>query len=380
MGSIDTTNTNGHTETSVLRQPGIFGQLCFDSYTIITLGFAVDDSHRDAVLQNLDEASLKLTAAFPFIGGQVIIEGRTSTSSGLYKIVPYAPHNGHSVVRRKDCTSLLPSYSEMVSAKAPFTMLDGDIISPMPGFGAQLATDIPWPVLVIQANIVSGGLLLTFASEHNALDMNGQGQLIRLFSTACNNQPFDPLDVKLGNEDPIQALLNPGEKSIDLSVMKRPSMLTSGPPAPPPCTWTYWRCPASVLANLKSSSQAYSTNDALCAFYFRSMCAARIALGEITPSEQIHFGRAANARKPMGMTDKHMGHSVAHADTLLLPTDSLTHIASELRKTLGTIDGNWTRSAISHIANTEDKTTIFYGGLHRAGKDVILSSWAHHPL
>ena len=381
MGSIDTFEMNGHADIANLRQPGIFGQMCFDSYTIVTLGFAIDDSHQESIVQNLDEASLKVTATFPFVGGQVVIEGRTTTESGLYKIVPYPPHDGHSLVYRKDCTSLLPPYAEIASTKAPFSKLDGNVLSPMPGFGAILSTDIPWPVLIIQANLISGGLLLTFASEHNALDMNGQGHLIKLFSTACNNQPFDPLDIKLGNEDPVQDLLKPGEKSIDLSVMKRPSMLASPtPPAPPPCSWTYWRCPASVLAQLKSSSRAYSTNDAFCAFYFQAICAARIALGVIKSDELIHFGRAANARKPMGLTDKHMGHAVAHADTLLLPTESLAHIAAELRKTLGTIDGNWARSAISHINNTADKTTIFYGGMHRAGKDVMLSSWAHHPM
>src|SRR5271156_56535 len=157
-------------ENIAMQQPSIFGQLLLDTYTVILLGFRIPDTvSRDAVVANLDQSALKLTSIFPFLAGQVVVEGKDAMSTGNYRTVPYEPHTGKSVVRVKDCVELCPSFDELAAAKAPISLLDGDILSPKKGFMHQydMATTEN-PVLIIQANFIKGGLLLCFASQHNA--------------------------------------------------------------------------------------------------------------------------------------------------------------------------------------------------------------------
>lgn len=52
-------------------------------------------------------------------------------------------------------------------------MLDGNIISPARGLGYQYDSSTELPVFVVQANLITGGLLLCVASMQNALIMNG---------------------------------------------------------------------------------------------------------------------------------------------------------------------------------------------------------------
>ncbi|PKK51679.1 hypothetical protein CI102_3341 [Trichoderma harzianum] len=56
---------------SKLRQPGIFGQLCWNTYTVIALGFAEQPgASRDEVLATLDSSALRLLSAYPFLARQ----------------------------------------------------------------------------------------------------------------------------------------------------------------------------------------------------------------------------------------------------------------------------------------------------------------------
>ena len=42
-------------------------------------------------------------------------------------------------------------------------------------------------VFQLQANFINGGLILTFAGQHQTMIMTGQAHLISLFSNACTN-------------------------------------------------------------------------------------------------------------------------------------------------------------------------------------------------
>ncbi len=183
-----------------MRQPGIFGQLGWDTYTIVLLGFPEQPGiSQDDVVMNLDSSALRLLSAYPFLGGQVVKRGQTSTNSGTYEIIPYPPHQKQSPVRRKDCTEICPPYEQILKANAPFAMLDGDILSPMKGMGYQYDEATERPVFIVQANFIKGGLLLCFASMHNALDMNGQGILMKMFAMAARGEEFDASYMEAGN-------------------------------------------------------------------------------------------------------------------------------------------------------------------------------------
>ena len=183
-----------------LHQPGIFGQMTWDTYTVVLLGFRTSRPHSE-VLDALDTAAQRLTSAFPFLAGHVVLEGRTATSSGTYSIAPYSSRDGKSLIIRRDCTTMCPSFEEMTAANAPFGMLPGDVLAPTKGMGDVYDYSKPRLVLLMQANLVRGGVLLCFSSHHNALDMNGQGQMIKFFAAACRGENLSTSDVEVGNSD-----------------------------------------------------------------------------------------------------------------------------------------------------------------------------------
>ncbi|KAL2213778.1 hypothetical protein CC79DRAFT_78008 [Sarocladium strictum] len=376
-----------------MRQPGIFGQLCWDTYTVIILGFADQPgTSRDDVLDTLDKSALKLLEAYPSLAGQVVKTGQSAASSGKYEIVPYPPHQNKSPVRRKDCTKLCPAYSEIIKADAPFAMLDGDILCPMKGMGYAYEAGTELPVFIVQANFVEGGLLLCFASMHNALDMNGQGTVLKQFATAGRGEEFDPKLVAVEKKDAntIVPLLKPGEAPANHESMRRPSALQASaqPQGPPkPIVWNYWRFPAKQLEILKKEASSgrtwVSTNDALTAYLVQRLTAIRIREGRVSKDEIVQLQRAVDSRSVLNppIEDGYLGHLVALADTTWntaqeLADASFADVAVESRESLKRVDDHFIRSLATLINETEDKTTIFYGAGNKAGRDFLVSSWA----
>jgi trichothecene 3-O-acetyltransferase len=379
-----------------MRQPGLFGQLCWDTYTVVVLGFTTDSkSTPESVTKELDQAAIKLCEAYPFLSGQVILEKRTSTNSGTYRIIPFAPHTNKSLVAAKDCTQSCPTYGEILNANAPFSMLDGDVLCPKKGLGYVYDSSKGQPVLLIQANFVRGGLLLCFASMHNALDMNGQHIMMRQFAACMRGDEPDPKLVEQGNRDIDVPLLEDGEVVLEHADLRKPSALTAtnggSPPAIPSMRWLYWRLPKDSLVELKkqatsNSSTKVSTNDVITAFWTQRLTTARLNAGQLLRDEPIDCIRAVDARSKLDppVPKGYLGHFVTIANTTwsagAIRDSSLSNIAHDLRKSLQDIDDHTIRSFATLVQNTEDKTTIFYGAKKKHGKDIFLSSWAQMDL
>jgi trichothecene 3-O-acetyltransferase len=379
-----------------LRQPGIFGQLMWDTYTVIILGFADQPgTTRDDVLATLDKSALKLLEAYPSLAGQVVKTGQSATNSGKYEIVPYEPHQNKSPVRRKDCTLLCPSYEDIIDADAPFAMLDGDILSPVKGMGYQYEAGTELPVFVVQANFVRGGVLVCFASMHNALDMNGQGTVLKMFATAGRGEELDPVLVAAGNRnaDTIVPLLKPGEAFANHDSMRRPSALqglgNAQQQQSPPKTieWTYWRFSAQDLVELKKEASSgktwVSTNDAITAFAIHRLTAVRLREGRVAKDEIVQLQRGVDARSVLDppVEEGYLGHLVAVAETVWktaqeVADSPLANVAAECRTSLRRVDDHFIRSLATLIRDTEDKSTIFYGATNKPGRDALFSSWA----
>jgi hypothetical protein len=130
-------------------------------YTIITLGFALEDGYD--VQPILDRAASEIVDSFPWLAGQVVVEKAPDeklTSSGTFKIIEYKPHEGKSkFVRVKDCKDLCPSFTELVESGAPTSMLDGNIICPAYGAASLYPEYVIKPVVIMQVNLIKGGLL-----------------------------------------------------------------------------------------------------------------------------------------------------------------------------------------------------------------------------
>jgi hypothetical protein len=285
---------------SLSRYQDVFGQLAFlKTYTQLCVGFRIADaSVAEATLTTaIQQAAAKLTDAFPWLAGQVIVEVEANdpSHSRPFKIVPYEKHTVNPPV----LVTKLPNidYDEIVKKRAPFSMLDGNILAPRKGIPSGYdKEEEPAPVFIIQANFVKNGLLLTFAAQHNAMDMNGQGHLITLFAKALKGESFTQTELAEGNRDRrnLIPLLGLDEPLRDLGMF-----IVNGEtphPQPHPATWVYFRFSRTKLDELKAKALASitntnaslrpSTNDVLTAFIWKSVSTARVA--RLSPTDRTH--------------------------------------------------------------------------------------------
>ncbi|KUI69821.1 Trichothecene 3-O-acetyltransferase [Cytospora mali] len=227
------------------RYQDVLGQMTFlKTYTHIALGFQPTSSVA-VITRELENAAIRLVETFPWIGGHVIRQGKGPGKTGLAAIIPYPPGERATPVIVKDATGLCPSMHAIMSAGVPMAVLDGDVLAVRKGLpDGYDETDEPAPVLVIQANIIDGGLILAFQGNHNIVDMNGLGQIIRLYAKALCGEPFSDVEVEQGNRDRrhIIKLLGPDDEKVDISkyLVKPPPTNPSQTNQPQPdLQWVY---------------------------------------------------------------------------------------------------------------------------------------------
>ncbi|KAL2141561.1 hypothetical protein VTI28DRAFT_2211 [Corynascus sepedonium] len=391
----------------------VVGQLPFlKTYSHLLLAFPLPDdvSSREEAKQRLLTASLQLAEAFPWIAAKVVQRGNGPGKSDSFHLEPcklWSPPN--TIIRFKDCSDAVPCYDDLVQARGPASMLPGELLAPRKAFpeSYQETEEDPAPVIAFQANFVKGGLLLDCAAQHNFVDMSGIEQCYTLLATALREEPFPDDAVAQGNLDRrnLVPLLQAHETLLDHSQFLRP-----GPdnlPPPPvepesPFSWRYFRFSPAKLAALKamaapgpstterqtngeSSTPAYvSTNDALTAFCWQRVIAARLARRG-TPEALAKFCRAVDARRTMGVPAGYMGDLVTISTSTIgfreLVEAPLADVAARLRRDLTAVNNRgYVRSFATWINRTADKRTIAYGGRFNPDTDIGSSSWAHVRL
>ena len=369
----------------------VLGQMTFlKVYTQLCIGFPIAHSTEDVVAA-IQKGAAKLTETFPWLAGQVINEGSGPGNSGLFKIIPYAKHQKNPPVIVKRLPNL--DYQDIIEKKAPMSMLDGDILAPRKGIPASYGeNEEPAEVFSIQANFIKGGLILTFAGQHNVMDMNGQGHLISLFAKAMRGELFSETEIKEGNRDRrnIISLLKDDEPLLDHSFMQvDPS--NAGPPELHPATWVYFRFSKASLETLKEEAQSsisnnrtgspFSINDIVTAFVWQRISAARLA--RFSPDEETKLSRAVNGRSILDppLSSSYMGHCVTCTITPLtlheITNAKLGDLSVLLRREISDITSYSIRSIATLVSRTPDKNTISYAAKLTFSKDLMLSSWAH---
>ena len=367
----------------------ILGQQPFlKIYTQICLCYSMpDDASDSATINTLTNGLERLTADFPWIAGQVVNEGANEDNTGVFRIQPLEKIPRLVMKDLRDDLSI-PSMDGLKQAEFPMSMLDEDIICPcrtlpLPG------TFNEFPVFLVQANFITGGLLLSVVAEHGAMDMTGQGQIIRLLSKACRNEPFTAEEVKTGNlprHNIIPLLDDTYEPGPELShqIIK----LTPAPPAPPAKnTWAYFSFQPTSLAALKSLATAtlpsgyISTDDALTALIWQSVTRAR--LPRLNPETNTTFARAADVRRFLNIPQTYPGliqNMTYHTSALEeLVHEPLGAVASWLR---GAVDpetstlGHDSRAMATFLSRVADKTVFSFSAGMDFSSDLMLSSWA----
>lgn len=369
----------------------------FKLYTQICFCFSLADNSSDSViLDTLTTGLERLSVSFPWLAGQVI---REDLDEGDFKIRPLEQIPRLVVKDLRHDTSA-PTMDTLRRADFPFAVLDEAIIAPcatLPG-----SSDEPAPVFLLQASFITGGLLLTIVSQHNTMDMVGQGHIMRLLSKACRNEPFTSQELSCGNlaRRNLISLLNDsyrqGAELAHQIVRRTPSSTISSdmnthptPPPAPACSWAYFTFRSASLTALKSLATKsiappatyVSTDDALSAFIWQSVVRAR--LSRLNPRAESTFARAVDVRRYLRVPQTYPGfmqNMTYHTYTLeRLVEEPLGAVASQLRRAVDPKTSNLaynTRALATVLDRAPDNHAISLTAGADMSVDLMLSSWA----
>lgn len=163
-------------------------------YTPICFGFPCDgDFSEKSVLKYLRDGRERLTRGFPWIAGQVVRD-----DGGIFRIRSYREAPSLTVKDlRQEFPPVIAVSLHSGSGGIPASLLDESILAPCGTF--RHSTGPAAPVLLLQANLVPGGLLLVVNGLHSCMDMAGQAEMIRLLAKACRGEPFTTEELSTGN-------------------------------------------------------------------------------------------------------------------------------------------------------------------------------------
>ena len=359
-------------------------------YIVICLAFLLENTASISQLQTtLRESLTRLTNAFPFLAGQVTYEGRDESHSGIANVVPF--EDGVQLVLN-DLRSKpgFPSMAEMSKAQFPFSMLDPDILLPPIAVSwASDGYDKIAPVMILQANVIKGGLILSFSGNHTQMDMTGLGMIISLFSKACRNEPYTDKEVLQGNQSRRNAIpllksdYEPGDE-LDDAWTRPPNYEQLAAVHASIPRWSYFNFRASDLVRLKDEASIQSivpyisTDDAVGALCWQRVTKARSS--SLGPQATTTFCRPISARNYLGL-EGYLGHMVDctyedAVDVYDLPTGD---VAGRLRRML--LQGEKIKHHMQAFATVldrlDDKNKLLNGAKLDPMRDVVVSSYAN---
>ncbi|KAK7402872.1 hypothetical protein QQX98_011357 [Neonectria punicea] len=368
-------------------------------YTQICFCFPVPDpSAYPTVITTLKNGLERLSESFPWMAGQVVNEPTDDGGSGIFKIKAL-DKTPRLVIKDLRDDPGAPTWDGLKSADFPMRMLDENVIAPrttLPGGPGYDPSD-PDPVVLLQANYIDGGLILTINGQHGTMDMTGQGEVIRLLSKACGNEHFTGEELTVGNlpcKNVIPFLdetYAPGSELDNQIVRPAPQLpldtKPSRPPTPPTATWEYFSFSPSSLSTLKAEASKsvdaskgfVSTDDSLSALIWQ--CVTRARLPRLNPTDETTFSRAIDVRSLVGAPKAYPGlvqNMTYNRSTLQqLVDEPLGVVASKLRAELEPSSLLYrTRGLATVMDRSPDKSIFNVSAKVNPSADVMLSSWA----
>ncbi|KAF3073205.1 Trichothecene 3-O-acetyltransferase [Trichoderma lentiforme] len=358
-----------------------------------------DGVAQSTIVSALESGLRRLTASFPWVAGQVVVEGNCAGNSGVFKIkelqeIPYL------AVKDLRMDTSAPTMMELKEANFPMRMLNESAIAPRSTFPAADAVNGPdhgSPVFLLQANFIVGGLVLTFLGQHQTMDIMGQGQIMHLLSKACHDETFTEDELFSGNlqRQNLIPVLDNYERGPELdrhlaATATGPSRngLDNDETQPTQILWASFTFHPISLAALKSiavktlpSGSSYiSTDDALSAFIWQSIMRARA--DRLPPNRDTTFARAIDVRSYVDVPATYTGivQNMTYTTYTLqeLVALPLGEIASRLRAALEpntTILPFHTRALATYLHSQADKSHVSPASSLDFSVDVIVSSW-----
>jgi len=258
-----------------------------------------------------------------------------------------------------------------------------------------------WPVFLVQANFIRGGLLLTCTLQHQVGDMTALGEVMSLFHKACKGEAFIDEELRLANVDRTDVIpihdaawlpekSHPSPQSPTESAQSAPFSKHQDQPVQATSAWANFSISPQNLISLKAeamqiqqSGHFVSTDDVLSALVWRHITRARLT--RLPPLTTTQFGRTIDMRTRLSIVETYAGEATTKAfvryDAKLLALElSLGEIASTLRQAIDPKTSNVTHDFKSYMtlvkraeasADTPRKSHAVY-----TSSDVMLSSWA----
>lgn len=376
----------------------------FKLYTQVAFVYATSDEHvvERQVATSLRRGLDNLAAQLPWLCGKVINENSGRGKTGTYRIVkiPEIP----MVVRDLRQTGDVASLDQLRDARYPFSMLDEKLVAPcmtlnFPGQKAGLVADTG-PVLALQVNIISGGVILTAAAQHNVMDMVGMANVMRWLDTACQGKSLAEEELAAAKMDKSRVLTlhdeywSPDEEWLNRLLPKtQPESETAPDTAttPPKVWWGYVDFSIESVSTLKGIATQtkdadidyISSDDAVCAFIWKCLSRARTARTD--GKRPTVFARAVDLRRRMGVPPAYPGTltNLVYTDSSLdsISAETLGRIAAKLRGQLNSSKlSNDTRALATVIDRLPDKGIINITAPVDPSTGIMLSSWASVQL
>lgn len=364
-------------------------------YTQICLCFQLpDDASRSSVTDTLNNGLKSMAASIPWTAGYVVQD-----ADGWPFVKQLFPRRAVVV---KDLQLGIPM-QELRKRAFPISSFDEGELCPMRTLPESMGV---WPVFLVQANFVQGGLLLACMLQHQVGDMVALAQVLYYLHKACKNEVFTEVELKLANVDRkhVIPLHDPRHLSKDGTnqgvppLRSRPAnqstsdtaALSASDDTLQSClTWTNFSIAPTELITLKAEAMKtlpegsfVSTDDTLSALVWRHITRARLPRLE---SEVItQFGRTVDMRGRLGIEDTYPGEVSSKAfvryDAKSLAWDmSVGTIASALRTAIDPKVSTIIHDFTSHMTLTQRAKSAADKPKKQVeldlSKDVMLSSW-----
>jgi hypothetical protein len=369
-----------------------FGQQILPIYTQICFGFAITDAQSyPCIIDTLEAALKRLYTQFPWLAGCVVNDEVTESSTGVFKIRIHK-EKPRLFVKDLRYDSAFPSMEILRLKRFPIHALDEDFIAPRRTLIDSDDSSLP-EVFLVQATQITGGLLLTFLAHHQATDGIGQDHIIRLFSNACRNKEFTEeersvFSLAARNTIPLLEASSELPSTLNYQIVDKQSDLPSSTSqAVPDCTWAYFSFSQASLEILKSTAvqgclaKFISTDDALSAFIWKSVTAARLA--HLPPTTTSTFARAVDVRSLLSISPLHPGfvqnmtyNTFTFQEVSDIPLGILaSHLRSKVDPKTSTLTHD-TRALATFLSRTADKSCVSFAATTKGASDIFFSSWA----
>lgn len=341
------------------------------------------------IQEALRHALKKLSGAFPYLAGQVIIGPHDEKP----RIVAFREIIELVV---KDGRDNMPTMAEMRKARFPFSMLDGRILAPDIAHSRQVGSKVVAPVLMLQATFIEGGVLLGIYGNHCQMDMAGMAVIIKLLAKTLNGETLTETELVQVNQSRIQAVPFLDEsissKTLELELddmLVKPHSFTSGGATLPSSRWVYInfsdanlnRLKAEAIRTKTSDVPFLTTDDAMGAFLWQ-----RINYARSNTTYATTFGRVASVRRLFGLGNYYVANMcdvvyTSHTSPQPIWEIPLGVIASRLRERLLPAHdekNRWHMQALVtalHRSDSPDKRgRLIFGANLDFARDLYVSS------